>query len=258
MNRRPTFIRPGVRQAEIRDLIVKRGEISVDALVEKFDTSAETIRRDLTALADAGHIRKIHGGARAIAPQGEGAFGLRLRRNALAKHRIAEKLIDLVVPHTTLFMDTGTTNLICAEVLSRVKNLKVITNSSRIAEAFATGRGGADVYLLGGRYRDDNAQTVGGTTIRQIADYRADMAILTVGTLDGQGAMDYSSHEAEVARAMIKASNSLTVVADRSKFMRTTAFGVCDLAEIDRLVCDQMPDGGLEEHLKQADVEVFG
>lgn len=258
MSRRPTFIRPGVRQAEIRDMIVKRGEISVDALAEKFDTSAETIRRDLTVLADAGHIRKIHGGARAVAPEGEGEFALRLRRNALAKHRIAEKLIDLVMPHTTIFMDTGTTNLICAEVLSRIKNLTVITNSTGIADAFAIGRGKADVYLLGGRYRGDNAQTVGGTTVRQIADYRADMAILTVGAFDGQGAMDYSSHEAEVGRAMIEASNMLTIVADHSKFNRTAGFGVCRLAEIDRLVCDRMPDAELEEGLKQADVEVYG
>lgn len=250
--------RPRVRQAEICDLVAKRGEITVEALAVNFDASAETIRRDLTVLADAGRLRKVHGGARSVIARGEGEFGVRMRRNALAKRQIAEKLAGLITPHSTLFMDTGSTTLICAQVLARVKNLTIITNSTRIAEAFANGRGRAEIYLLGGRYRGDNAQTVGDAAARQIASYRADMAILTVGAIDERGVMDYSSHEAEVARAMIDASRKLTVVADHSKFMRSATFSVCALAEIDTLVTDQTPKAALGASLALARVEVFG
>ncbi|WP_456386545.1 DeoR/GlpR family DNA-binding transcription regulator [Profundibacter sp.] len=252
--------RPRVRQAEICDLVAKRGEITVEVLAASFDTSAETIRRDLTVLADAGHLRKVHGGARSVTPrgEGEGEFEARMRRNAPAKHQIAEKLADLITPHMTLFMDTGSTTLICAQVLAKIKNLTVITNSTRIAETFSSGRGRADVYLLGGRYRGDNAQTVGGVAARQIASYRADMAILTVGAIDARGVMDYSSQEAQIARAMIEASQRLCVVVDHSKFMRRATFSVCDLAEIDLLVTDQTPDAALGAALGQANVEVYG
>lgn len=258
MSRRTAFIRPGVRQAKISELVAKRGEITVEALAETFDASAETIRRDLTVLADAGGLRKVHGGARSVTPRGEGEFDTRMRRNALAKRQIAEKLADLVTPHSTLFMDTGSTTLICAQVLARIKKLTVITNSTRIADTFAEGRGRADVYLLGGRYRGDNAQTVGDGVIRQIASYRAEMAILTVGAIDAGGVMDYSSHEAQVARAMIEASQKLCVVVDHSKFMRSATFSVCDLAEIDLLVTDRAPDAALNAPLGFANVEVYG
>lgn len=258
MSRRPAFMRPGIRQAEINELVAKRGEITVEALAENFETSAETIRRDLTVLADAGRLRKVHGGARSVITKGEGAFDVRMRRGALAKRQIAEKLADLVPAHSTLFMDTGSTTLICAQVLAKVKNLSVITNSTRIAETFAEGRGRADVFLLGGRYRGDNAQTVGDSTTRQIARYRADMAILTVGAIDQRGVMDYSSHEAEVARAMIEAAKTLTVVVDHSKFNKTAGFCVCELPEIHRLVTDRAPDAALGDAMELANIEVVG
>lgn len=258
MKRRGIVVRPAVRQAEICEEISQCGEVTVEALAQKFNASAETIRRDLTVLADAGQVRKIHGGARVVEPQGEGVFNARLRHAAPAKRRIAETLAGLITPHMTIFLDTGTTTLICAERLSRINNLTVITNSTRIAETIAKGRGGAEVYLLGGRYRGDNAQTVGGAVIDQIAHYRADMAILTIGAIDAQGATDFSSHEADVARAMIKASNALTVVADQSKFNRAASFKVCRLDQIDALVTNQPVEATLIDPLKRAGVAVYG
>ncbi len=236
---------PNLRQAQIAELVSQRGEVSVAVLARRFKASAETIRRDLSALADAGQVRKVHGGARAMRAQKEGFFAARMRRNALAKREMAEKLVPLIKPRQTLFMDTGSTTLICAEALARVKALTVITNSTRVASAFAKGRGGATVYLLGGQYREDNAQTVGAGTVRDIAAYRADMALLTVGAIDSSGAMDFSHQEAMVARAMCDAAAQIVVLADHSKFNRRAAFNVCDLASIDVLVSDKAPDAGL-------------
>ena len=157
----------------------------------------------------------------------------------------------------TVFLDTGTTTLICAERLARIKNLTVITNSAQIAEVFAKGRGGADIHLLGGRYRGDNAQTVGGACIAQIGEYQADMAIITVGAIDGGGVTDFSSQEADVARAMIKASSTLTVVADHSKFDQTARFRLCDLEQLSALVTNQPPEARLRDQLRRASVEVY-
>jgi DeoR family glycerol-3-phosphate regulon repressor len=246
-----------MRQAEICDLIAKRGEISVGRLAVKFDTSAETIRRDLTILADAGQIRKIHGGARSLSPQGEGVFDVRMRRNALAKRLIAQKVVSLVVPRQTVFMDTGSTTLICAEAMARIKKLTVITNSTRIAATFAEGAGGADIYLLGGRYRRDNAQTVGSDTTNEIARFRADMAIITVAAIDAGNAMDFSNDEAQVARAMIGASAQTVIVADHTKFNRAAPFNVCSLNGINALVSDKAPDTTFERALNDANIDVY-
>lgn len=254
---RRTVVRPGVRQAEICDLVARHGEMSVERLALKFDTSQETIRRDLSILADSGRVQKVHGGVRRVLRRDEGAFEERMGRNALAKRLIAEKVAKLVAPRQAIFMDTGSTTLICAEALARVKDLTVITNSARIAATFAAGTGGAEVYLLGGRYSSDNSQTVGSTTIREIEQYRTDRAIITVGALDSGGVQDCSNDEAQVARAMIAVASQITVVADHSKFGQSATFSVCDLEKIDQLVVDKFPEGVLKDALTEANVEVL-
>ena len=251
------ILKPKVRQAKISDLVASRGKVSVEDLAGRFDTSAETIRRDLTVLADAGHIRKVHGGAQPATPIGEGGFDARMRRNALAKRVIAEKVVRQVSPGQTLFLDTGSTTLICAEALARVRRLTIITNSTRIADTFAKGSGAADVYLLGGFYRGDNAQTVGASLVRDVAGYQADTAIITIGALDQTGVMDFSNHEAEVARAMIASAKNLQVLADHSKFNRSAPFRVSPLAGIDQLVVDKSPDANLSGALATGGIEVI-
>ncbi len=250
------MLTPASRQAEISDYVARRGEVTVDALALRFGTSAETIRRDLGLLANAGLLRKVHGGAKATSSAQEGAFGARMRRNFSAKQMVAENLSTLVKPGMTLFMDTGSTTLICAQALARVRRLTVITNSTRIASALAGDSGDAEVYLLGGRYRGDNAQTVGVTALGEIDMYQADMAVLTIGALDEGGASDFSNHEAQVARAMVRASKSVALVADHSKFGQSAAFRVASLTEVTRLVIDRVPDGPLLSALRDADVEV--
>jgi DeoR/GlpR family transcriptional regulator of sugar metabolism len=249
MARRGSTVKPRVRQQEILDLVVRDGEVSVETLASRFDSSQETIRRDLSILADAGRIRKVHGGARHLLRGDEGAFDERMGRNALAKRLIAEKITKLITPRQTIFMDTGSTTLICAEALARVKGLKVITNSTRIAATFASGTGEAEVYLLGGRYINDNSQTVGSSTIGEIQKFRADHAIIAIGALDISGAMDYSNDEAQVGRSMIAAASKLTIVADSSKYEQRAAFKVCDLEEVDNLIGDKFPEPALYDAL---------
>ena len=57
-------MKPAARRETIVQLVDELGEVHVDALSEQFETSRETIRRDLNELDAAGLIRKFHGGAR--------------------------------------------------------------------------------------------------------------------------------------------------------------------------------------------------
>ena len=250
-------MRPSVRQAAIVELIETRGEASVEHLAEKFDTSPETVRRDLSLLAEAGKVRKVYGGARRLGPAVEGPFEERMAQNTLAKQLVAEKLARTVLPDQSFFIDTGSTTLICAEVLAKIRNLTIITNSVRIAGIFAAGSGGADVHMLGGAYHADNAQTVGPVTVDHIRMFRPKQALLTIGTLNELGAADYSAYEAQVARAMIEVAGGVTVVADTSKLGRHATFHVCTLEQIDRLILEKAPTGALSDALAAANVEVL-
>lgn len=125
-------MKPEHRQAEIAELVSWTGGVSVDDLAAQFHVSAETIRRDLGQLADAGLVEKMHGGARRSRLLIEGTFQERMAENAAGKERIAEKLLALVEPGDTVFIDTRSTTLACAQRLADVSELTIITNSVRV------------------------------------------------------------------------------------------------------------------------------
>ena len=260
------------RQAKLVEIVRAREKASVGALAEALGASKETIRRDLTGLARAGTIQKVHGGAIIARHAGEGAFAQRLSQNVDAKTRIAKLAAALVRPGETLFVDTGSTTLLFAEALAAagVPGLTIVTNATEIARTMARppvtppasgpagSPGAARVFLLGGAYGLDNSQTLGAMALAQIAGFRAHHAFLTIGALDlKSGAMDFNIDEAAVARAMIGQSERVTLLADGSKLGALASFPICPPGRIDRLVTDRAPAAGLLEGLRGLGCEVI-
>ena len=250
-------MKPKDRQARILDIVSREGEVTVEALAELFDLSLETVRRDLQALAETGALHKVRGGARRIRLTAEGTYRERMVERAGEKAEIGRKLSRIIEDGETIFMDTGTTTLACADALAERAGLTVITNSLRVAQRLGEQAAGHRLFLLGGEYGADNSQTTGPLAIRQIGNFRADRAVLTVTALDAEsGAMDADFGEAQVARAMIENARNTTVLADSGKFGRRAAFGICRLDEIDVLVSEARPDAPLAAALGAAGVVV--
>lgn len=250
-------MKPKEREARILEIVRADGEASVEALASRFAVSAETIRRDLHALASTGALHKVRGGARRIRAASEDSFELRRYANAPGKAAIARTLTQVIGPGDTIFIDTGTTTLACAETLSAIDGLTAVTNSFRIAERMAQGEAHQRIFVLGGAWSADNAEAVGPMAIAQIAQFRADHAVLGVAALHStSGGMDADPDEAQVAHAMIAHAQRVIVVAHHEKFDQRATFAVCRLDEIDVLVCDQAPQGDLARALERARVEV--
>lgn len=247
-------VKPKDRQTKILEIVGRSGAASVESLAQAFEVSVETIRRDLSDLASTGALHKVRGGARRIKLATEGSFEERRFEQAEAKAAMARTLASLVEPGDTIFIDTGTTTLACAEELARHESLTVITNSFFIAQRLG---GRHRVYVLGGTWSAGNAETVGPLAVEQIGRFQADHAVLGVAAIDsGSGAMDADFDEAQVARAMIDRARHVIVLAHGEKLGRQAAFRVCRLDEIDVLVSDREPDAPLAEALAAASVEV--
>lgn len=239
------------RQNKLIEIVRKKEKASVEDLAELLGASRETIRRDLTQLANSGKVQKIHGGATMPRILGEGPFQQRLSDNVDAKIEIAQTAASLFKPGETLMIDTGTTTLFFSEEIAKIAGLTVVTNSTEIARAIAKANNGSRVFLLGGEFTADNSQTFGTMVAAQIRSFRAHHAVLTIGAIDNRtGAMDYNIEEAHVAQAMIEQSAKLTVLADSSKFDGLASFEVCPIAEIDRLVTEARPPADICEALE--------
>jgi DeoR/GlpR family transcriptional regulator of sugar metabolism len=261
-----TGMQPAARRERILALLGERRQVSVDLLARDLAASHETIRRDLSRLAERGLLRKVHGGAMLAETQGEGLFKARLGEHRAGKRRIARAAATFFGAGDTLFIDSGTTTLAFAEELSRTEGVTVVTNGTLIAAAMARdhtanngGRGPyARIFLIGGAFAEDGAETVGPLALEQLRRFHAEHAVITVGAVDAaRGVMDYNIDEAQVARVMIEQARSLTVIADASKLGRTAMFEVCPLDVIDRLVTDAEPPHELAVAFELAGVSVF-
>ncbi|TRW96515.1 DeoR/GlpR transcriptional regulator [Paracoccus sp. M683] len=237
-------MKPRDRRLQIESIIQEQGSASVEQLAERFTVSTETIRRDLSRLAQAGRIMKVHGGARSTRLLAEPSMPVRAALANAEKTRIGQRLAHAIEPGDTLFVDTGSTTLAAAPALAAIPGLTIITNSWQLADALSQQGSDAAIYLLGGRYVAGNAQTVGPAALGQVGDFQADHCVLTVAALSPEiGAMDASHDEAQIARAMVANARNLIILADSTKLGRRAAFTVCRTDEIGLVITDDRVGG---------------
>ena len=248
-------MRPDDRRERIVEVVRERARMTVEDLAELLGSSRETIRRDLSQLADDGRLRKFHGGAALPEPHREGPFADRMGESVREKRAIAAVAAGLFPPGSTLFIDVGTTTQIFAEALAGRPGLTVITNGVAIAKIL--GDSGVTVFGIGGAYHPETGEMLGPLAVEQIGRFHAGHAVITVGGLTKRGAMDFQIDEAQVARAMVGQARFITVIADSSKLHRDALFQVCPLETIDRLVVDRPPDAEFAAALDAAGIEVI-
>lgn len=96
------------RRHAIVTLLQQQGEVSVDALALKFETSEVTIRKDLAALEKTGLLLRRYGGAVVVPQEMTQTLSEPPSRNKLA---IAQAAADLIKDHNRIIIDCGSTTL---------------------------------------------------------------------------------------------------------------------------------------------------
>ena len=249
---------PAQRRQLILDILGHRQQLGVDELASELNASRETIRRDLAVLDAAHRLRRVHGGAVPLKMGVEDAIQRRRHQHRAEKERIAARAAELFGVGDSLFVDAGTTTEALARALADKRSLTVITNSVEVASRMWSSRAENHIHLLGGRFDAEVSETYGPETLRQVGQFHADHAVLTIGTVDAAaGFMDFSVDEAAVAVAMIDHARSLTVLADHSKLGRTALVQVCGLGRAARLVTSARPPSKLERALSAAGVDII-
>src|SRR4030095_4804728 len=106
------------------------GRVDVATLAEELDVTAETVRRDLTALERAGLLRRVHGGAVAIERFGfEPAVAARETVLTAEKGRIGKAALSELPDDGAVVIDAGTTTRQFIELLPTDIELTVVVNS---------------------------------------------------------------------------------------------------------------------------------
>ena len=126
---------------ERRELILRwlgaEGKVRASDLALRLRVSLDTVRRDLQELADAGLLRRVHGGALPPSPPGPDSFVERLPDDVAAKAAVAQAAVGLIRPGEVIAISGGTTTLEFARRLPDDLDATVIATNPHIAVALA-------------------------------------------------------------------------------------------------------------------------
>ncbi len=246
------------RRAKILQMISSDRMIKVNDLIEAFNVSIETIRRDLKYLEDSGYIRRVYGGAVVKSMYGlEPDYSSREIKNYIEKVAIGQKTVDLVDDGDTIAIDIGTTTLEFARALKGKKKVTVITNAIQIAAALVDDDN-IRVIMLGGNVRKGELSTSGFLSENNISLFNVDKIFLGIGgiTID-EGITDYHIEESNLRRHILEKTHIVIGLADFSKFGVIAMNKVCDIQKINYLVTDDKTDKLLTSKLKALGIKVL-
>ncbi|WP_162939657.1 DeoR/GlpR family DNA-binding transcription regulator [Neorhizobium sp. NCHU2750] len=230
--------------------------VRLSSLAEEFAVSQETIRRDLEKLHSQGLISRTYGGAMAYAPGRDPSFSERMETNVQVRDALAQEAVKLVQPGDVLFISSGVTSLQFAEHLAQVaEDLTVLTTSVRVASAFF-GREGVRVLLAPGEFDAVEQSVSGAETQAFFSKFHGTKLFFGASGLTADGPNESRSPIAWNLRAMIGRVEQVILIADQSKFGIRHLETISELADIDILVTNQMPDEQLMEAIDEAAIEL--
>jgi DeoR/GlpR family transcriptional regulator of sugar metabolism len=216
------------------------GSVRMADLVSELGVSEMTVRRDLRELENAGHLRRVRGGA--VSARGrayEPPYFLRLDEHADAKARIGRAAAELIADGASVALDVGTTTLEIARQIVGRANLTVLTPSLRIGSLLSE-QPQIRTILAGGIIRAGELSLIGELAESSFDAFHVDKLFLGVGGISVEaGLTEYNIEDVRVKRAMLRSAKEVIVVADASKFGRTAFGAIAALDAVNRLVTDQ-------------------
>lgn len=233
-----------IRRGKILQQLRADGIVSVSQLSEALDTTAVTIRSDLTALEEEGYLIRVQGGAvlpsrtpGTIRLPGENSQSFQEEKQA-----IAAAVAELVSDGSTLFINSGTTTECIARALRSKTNLNVVTNSLAVATCLGDVPS-IRVVLLGGEINAQYGFTYGGDAQEQLSRYQADWVILSCEGISLQsGITTRHVEEAIIDRLMINGAKQMLLAADHRKLGHVGFAQVCPCKDQLTLVTDRKAD----------------
>lgn len=215
------------RLAAILNILNQNGKVQISDLIEKFNVSDMTIRRDFDCLVSRGQITRTHGGAvlsensnqeKSLPVTLEPAYLTRVNEQAEYKEEIAQNALQLIKPNQFVFLDSGTTTLYIAQMIPKDFPCTFITNGVNVAITLLS-KQFPNVLIIGGE-ADLNTWSSRGTLAEsQISSFHADIAFLGCNAVSPSGnVMVGNTPETGIKHKIMDISDEIYLLADSSKF----------------------------------------
>lgn len=244
------------RHPDILEIARTQGKVTVEGLADHFGVSLQTIRRDLSDLAETGQLERVHGGAIVASGTVNIAYSQRRGLNAEAKAAIAAKCAAHIPSDCSVFLNIGTTTETVAKALLDHTNLMVVTNNINVASILAANKS-CEIVLAGGVLRRSDGGLVGTLTQQSIERFKVDYAVIGCSALDEDGdLLDFDLQEVGVSQTIIGQARQTFLVADHSKFQRSAPVRITSFKALSAVFTDVPLPSGLAQECGTWETEV--
>jgi DeoR family glycerol-3-phosphate regulon repressor len=244
------------RHPEILEIARREGKVSVERLAEHFGVTLQTIRRDLSDLAELGRLQRVHGGA--VLPSGTTNIAYVERRllHHDGKAAIARACAARIPEDASIFLNIGTTTEAVARELLHHRKLLVVTNNIHVSNILMA-NADCEIIVTGGSLRRADGGLVGKVAADTIGAFKFDLAVIGCSAIDPDGdLLDFDIHEVGVSQAVLRQSRRAFLVADHSKFARSAPARIAGLSAIDAFFTDAPPPAALAARCRDWGTEV--
>ena len=245
------------RKNEIKDIVLEKKSVTVTELSKQFSVTEETIRRDLKSLEDEGFLLRTYGGA-FIQDGVQNEVEMTIRETAYVESKkiIACKCLELVHNGDSIFLDSSTTAMfVCNEI--KDMRLTVLTNSLKITNLLSD-CANINLITIGGIYTPQYMSFLGKSTLQAMGGFFVDKAFLSCRSLSMEhGITDSNEQLAELRQKVLERANQTFLIADYSKFNKTSFIKICDFDEIQCIITDKKQKQEWHEFLDSKSVLLY-
>ncbi|MBO8173433.1 MAG: DeoR/GlpR transcriptional regulator [Bacillaceae bacterium] len=246
------------RKRTIMNLLEREEKVKVQELARLLQVSDETIRRDLERLEKEGLLSKVYGGAvREKTHFWELPFEQKTTLLQNEKKAICRAAANLVEDGDIIMVGFGSTTVDLVRFLRDRINVTLITNSPPVlmqAMEMFQGR----VIFTGGELEREQKLMVGPLAERTIEQLKANKAFISAGGIStSNGITDYDLNGASVSRKMMEQADEVIVLADHTKFGKTTFASLCKIEDASRIITDKKCSREWSAYLAERDVELL-
>lgn len=247
------------RRSIILNTLHDEGRVSVASLVDTFEVSEVSIRKDLAVLEEKQLLVRVKGGAINIHQSGEfddNSITEKQKLHSREKQILGKYAASLINENETIIIDSGTTTMEIAKNLDHLKKLTIITNSIDIAMTLNR-YDKFTVILLGGTMRVISHSTVGMLAEYAMKNFYCDKLFLGVDSFNiKDGLSTPNIEEASLNQAMISAAKEVIAVFDSSKFGKRGFAHIAKLDKIDMIITDSNISNEYRQHIESAGIKL--
>lgn len=248
---------PIARKNKIKEIILEKKSVTVADLTKQFSVTEETIRRDLKQLEEEGILTRTYGGAYVSdGVQNDVNINLREHIHVEGKKKIAAKCLSMIKSGDSIFLDASTTSLVIASMLDD-KKLTVVTNSLKVINCLIE-KPNINIVVIGGTLSPSSLSNIGRSSEYTMKHYFFDTAFISCRSVSmHHGITDSNEQQASIRKLAAEHANNVYLIADYTKFDKTSFARICGFDQINHVVVDNKLSLEWKQFLNEQNITLF-